>query len=137
MTTQQQLLFTYFSKTILKSTTITEITIYADKSIQYDAKGNIVKENKIGESAAAQTFLYTAPVDVDKSTGMKIALVPARNEIIIPGTTMVDGNMADTEKGVLPFTKEHALLHEFAHADRKSTRLNSSHSRASRMPSSA
>ncbi len=112
MTSQQQLLFTYISKTILNSKTIVNVNVYADKTEHQRLDGS-VSETKLNGEAGKTTYLdrqYYRNNDGD------VLHIPATNEIAIPGTTMVDGNSASTVSGILPFSKEHALLHEIGHA---------------------
>lgn len=113
MTSQQQLLFTYITKTILISKTIVNVNIYADKTEHKNLDGSVT-ETKIQKGQAGKTT-YQDRQDGTDNEG-NVSHIPATNEIAIPGTTMVDPVEVSTTSGLLPMPKEHSLLHEVAHS---------------------
>jgi len=108
MTSQQQLMFTYITKTILNSKSIVNVNVYADKTEHQKLDGSVIQVKLENGNAGLTTYQ-------EKQGGVNDH-APANSQIAIPGTTMVDGVNVSTTDGILSVSKEHALLHEIAHS---------------------
>ena len=100
--------------------------------------GRLHFTNDVARAVAHGTLQFVAvgtPPDEDGSADLQYVLAAARNI----GRLMTDHKVI-VDKSTVPVgtaDKVKAAIDEELAADRKSTRLNSSHSRRSRMPSSA
>ena len=101
---------------------------------------DLTKEYPLNEAVEILSKFPKAKFDETIELSFRLGVDPAQGDQMVRGTTPLP-NGSGKKVRVIVFTDdaEKAIAAGADHAglDRKSTRLNSSHSRASRMPSSA
>ena len=90
-----------------------------------------------GKKVKPVLLVVNKPRGVVCTTSDKDRAVNVVDLIQYPARVYPVGRLDKDSEGLLLMTNQGELANEIMHADRKSTRLNSSHVRTSRMPSSA